>query len=392
MDSTNAKGMYGLVLTTAECQHNCVVVMGVSSTANVFVQPLVITFENAPTGAWFTGNVLNSLTTISTYTGNTPQTGDAYAVVNSGTFGNAQLVRSTTPANTLTVDSSHRIAEVVLVDTLTTYTGNTPQTGDAYAVVNSGTFGNAQLVRSTTPANTLTVDSSHRVSEVALVDTLTTYTGNTPQTGDAYAVVNSGTFGNAQLVRSTTPANTLTVDSSHRIAEVALVDTLTTYTGNTPQTGDAYGVVNNASFGNAKLVRSTTPGNTLTVDGSGYITFNNTSIATVTSASLAQTQPAQVTFPLLQVNTFDVTTGAVTLAGINVTTFNISNGTQTLYAAFRRSAARHRRGNRNRSLCRHRERQGFKHFRQHQRRFCFNDAGRHPVGRGNNKQQREYHI
>jgi len=31
------------------------------------------------------------------------------------------------------------------------------------------------------------------------IGTLTTYTGNTPQTGDAYAIVNSGTFGNAAI-------------------------------------------------------------------------------------------------------------------------------------------------------------------------------------------------
>lgn len=40
---------------------------------------------------------------------------------------------------------SNKVAGVVLVDTLTTYTGNTPQTGDAYSVVNSGTHGNAAL-------------------------------------------------------------------------------------------------------------------------------------------------------------------------------------------------------------------------------------------------------
>ncbi len=37
---------------------------------------------------------------------------------------------------------------------------------------------------------------------------------STPQTGDSYAIVNSGTFGNAQLVRSTTPANKLDVNNT----------------------------------------------------------------------------------------------------------------------------------------------------------------------------------
>lgn len=46
-----------------------------------------------------------------------------------------------------------------------------------------------------------------------LVGTIAAGTHN-PQTGDAYAIVNSGTFGNAQLVRSTTPANTLDVNAT----------------------------------------------------------------------------------------------------------------------------------------------------------------------------------
>ena len=37
------------------------------------------------------------------------------------------------------------------------------------------------------------------MNEVTLVDTVTTYTGNTPQTGDSYAIVNNGTYGNSAL-------------------------------------------------------------------------------------------------------------------------------------------------------------------------------------------------
>lgn len=40
----------------------------------------------------------------------------------------------------------------------------------------------------------------------------------THQTGDSYAVVAHTDYGNAKLVRSTTPANTLTVDASHLVA------------------------------------------------------------------------------------------------------------------------------------------------------------------------------
>ncbi len=41
--------------------------------------------------------------------------------------------------------STNKVQGVVLVDTLTTYTGNTVQTGDSFAIVNSGTHGNAAL-------------------------------------------------------------------------------------------------------------------------------------------------------------------------------------------------------------------------------------------------------
>lgn len=65
-------------------------------------------------------------------------TGGAYAI-NSASFGfNAALDFTTT-------QKAATLARVTLVDNLTTYTGNTPQTGDSYAIVNSGTHGNAAL-------------------------------------------------------------------------------------------------------------------------------------------------------------------------------------------------------------------------------------------------------
>jgi hypothetical protein len=41
--------------------------------------------------------------------------------------------------------ATNKVQGVVLVDTLTTYTGNTIQTGDSYAIVNSVTFGNSAI-------------------------------------------------------------------------------------------------------------------------------------------------------------------------------------------------------------------------------------------------------
>jgi hypothetical protein len=59
---------------------------------------------------------------------------------------------------------------------------------------------------------------------------LSTLTGNVPQTGDAYAIVSDAAFGNAKLVRSTTPANTLSVNNVGAI--ISVVDVTGSITGN----------------------------------------------------------------------------------------------------------------------------------------------------------------
>lgn len=77
---------------------------------------------------------------------------------------------------------------------------------------------NAELAAAL-PANfaAMGINASGHVSRVTLADTLTTYTGNTPQTGDAYAVVNSGTHGNAAL-------KTL-IDTIDSVVDAILADT-----------------------------------------------------------------------------------------------------------------------------------------------------------------------
>ena len=134
-----------------------------------------------------------------------------------------------------------------VIPTVTTLTGHTAQTGDSFAIVNSGTFGNAQLVRSTTPANALDVSVAGNAgidwgnienataavdlsgTDIQLADTVTTLTGHTAQTGDSFAVVNSGTFGNAQLVRATTPANTLDINATGEAgADIVRINNSTT--------------------------------------------------------------------------------------------------------------------------------------------------------------------
>lgn len=49
VDSTNCPGVYKITLTTTECTADCVTVCGKSSTANVSIIPVTITFEQLPT-------------------------------------------------------------------------------------------------------------------------------------------------------------------------------------------------------------------------------------------------------------------------------------------------------------------------------------------------------
>ncbi len=74
---------------------------------------------------------------------------------------------------------------------LSTLTGNVPQTGDGYARVGAAGAGLTALgdtrianLDATISSRTKPADTQARVT---LVDTLTTYTGNTPQTGDSFA-------------------------------------------------------------------------------------------------------------------------------------------------------------------------------------------------------------
>jgi len=85
--------------------------------------------------------------------------------------------------------------EVTLVDTVTTYTGNTPQTGDVFA----------QLP---TNFHALSISVAGKINEVVLTDTLTTYTGNTPQTGDSFALIGATGSGLTSLAPAATALST----------------------------------------------------------------------------------------------------------------------------------------------------------------------------------------
>lgn len=129
MDSTNAKGYYLFDLTQGETNADTLLFSAKSSTANIVVIGVPGTVFTTPPN--FNKAIIDSAglqdanvvkvgpsgsgtaQTAKDLGASATQTGDAYAVVNDLTFGNAKLVRSTTPANTLSVDSSHRVPATV---------------------------------------------------------------------------------------------------------------------------------------------------------------------------------------------------------------------------------------------------------------------------------------
>lgn len=80
-----------------------------------------------------------------------------------------------------------------LANTVTTYTGNTPQTGDAYARI--GAAGVGLTAVGLTGTQTFNNTGTWTGNIVGTLSTLTTYTGNTPQTGDSFARIGAAGAG-----------------------------------------------------------------------------------------------------------------------------------------------------------------------------------------------------
>lgn len=121
------------------------------------------------------------------------------------------------------------------ISTLTNYTGNTPQTGDAYARIGSTGSGLTSLAPSATALSTA-VWTAPPTGFLAATFPATVGSSTLTQTqvsGGAYAINSSSFAFNSGLDFTTT-------QKAATLARVTLADTVTTYTGNTPQTGDSY--------------------------------------------------------------------------------------------------------------------------------------------------------
>lgn len=124
-------------------------------------------------------------------------------------------------------------------DTIVTYTGNTVQTGDSFARIGAAGVGLTAVALTTTQAFNNTGTWTGNI--IGTLSTLTTYTGNTVQTGDSFARIGAAGVGLTAVALTTTQAFNNTGTWTGNI--VGVLSTLTTYTGNTVQTGDSFAVL-----------------------------------------------------------------------------------------------------------------------------------------------------
>lgn len=103
--------------------------------------------------------------------------------------------------------ATHKVQGVVLADTLTAYTNNTPQSGDSYAIVNHGTYGNA-AIENLVDGIEATLGTPAGASVSADIASIKTDSGN------IYAIVNHGTYGNSALNTTLTSMKGATFDTA----------------------------------------------------------------------------------------------------------------------------------------------------------------------------------
>lgn len=175
--------------------------------------------------------------------------------------------------------STHKVAGVVLTDTVTTYTGNTKQTADVATLITTVGVAGAGL----TAADDAVIaaigalndfdPAVDAVAHVTLTDTVTTYTGNTKQTADVATLITTVGAAGAGL----TAADDAVIAAIGAlkdfdpavdvVARVTLTDTVTTYTGNTKQTANVADLITTVGVAGAGLTAIDLPNQTMDITG-----------------------------------------------------------------------------------------------------------------------------
>jgi len=170
----------------------------VANTTNITAGTITTTtnLTNAPTAGDLTATMKTSVTTAATAATPTAAAVTAGVTVTTNNGKTAYAITQAFPANfsSLSISAGGKINEVVLVDTLTTYTGNTPQSGDAFTLI--GTAGAGLTALGDTRIAHLNADVSSRMA---------TYTQPTGFLATVFAgTVGTSTYAGADTSGTTT--------------------------------------------------------------------------------------------------------------------------------------------------------------------------------------------
>ena len=213
--------------------------------------------------------------TITTYTGNTVQTGDAYAIVHNGTFGNSAIetLVAAIPTNpyTGTPPTAAAIATAVWTDTTSSDFTTTSSPGKILVTQLGGAFTTTSSSVFTVAALANVPDWRHAPTAAQIATAVwedTTAGGDfgtagsigklIVTTGLTIAGVTGVTFPATVASPTNITAGTITTVTNLTNAPTAgdFTATMKTSLGTavgTAQTGDAYAIVHNGTFGNSAL-------------------------------------------------------------------------------------------------------------------------------------------
>lgn len=308
-------GSYTLVIAQAEANHEWIRIQEKSSTTGAIVR-----FRQYRTTV---GNPLNAATTddggtinvtggkideVATLTGHTAQTGDAYAIVNSGTYGNSAIksavddihsdvgaVKSDTAAiltDTAALDTANELRTLLTggTDPLSTLTAANVWQTDVSGYSTAGQAG-TYLKGASAPAASAVADA---VWNEAIADHLTGGTTGAAlnaagSAGDPWATLIPGSYtaGQAGYILGTNINATIGSRSSHSAADVWAAGTRTLTAGTNISLAKGSGITgfNDPAASDVAALILVTPANKLATDASGRVTVGSNADKTGYTAS-----------------------------------------------------------------------------------------------------------
>lgn len=232
----------GLVLTAnGTSKHGLVSTGGTAGTSDGI--KAVAGTGGVPIRGDITGNLVGTVSTLTTYTGNTPQTGDGFARI--GAAGAGLTALGDTRIANLDATVSSRLAPGGTLATVTNLT-NAPTSGDFTAAMKTS-------LNAATPSVTVSDKTGFSLSAAgiqAIWDALTSALTTVGSIGKLLVTQLDATI-SSRMATFSLPTNfsALGITAGGKISGVVLTDTVTTYTGNTPQTGDAFARIGAAGAG-----------------------------------------------------------------------------------------------------------------------------------------------